>query len=91
MSSVEDSHPPCQQLPKNPGIEYSDSLGFLEITMREKIWKLVQSVLISVNTNAGAAILGAGVTYFFTRGVREDELFVPLLATDTHGFPRIKT
>lgn len=28
----------------------------------------------SINTNAGADIIGAGVTYFFTRGSREDEL-----------------
>src|SRR3990167_7847938 len=42
--------------------------------MREQIRKIAQSVWSSINTNAGAAIVGAGVTYFFTRGSREDEL-----------------
>ena len=42
--------------------------------MREKIRKVAQSIWGSINTNAGAAIVGVGVTYFFTRGAREEEL-----------------
>lgn len=42
--------------------------------MRDRTRNFLQKSFGFANSNAGGAIIGAGITYFFTRASREDEL-----------------